>query len=36
MFLFEKLAVHQRALTFAERVSGLTERFTRGHWYLAD
>ena len=36
MFLFEKLAVYQRALTFAERVSGLTERFPRGHWYLAD
>jgi four helix bundle protein len=36
VFLFEKLTVYQRALTFAERVSNLTEGFPRGHWYLAD
>jgi four helix bundle protein len=36
VFLFEKLAVYQRALAFAERVSTLTEHFPRGHWYLAD
>ena len=35
-FLFEKLEVYQKALTFAERVSALTEHFPRGHWYLAD
>ncbi len=35
-FLFEKLEVYQKAVTFAERVSSLTEEFPRGHWYLAD
>jgi len=35
-FLFEKLEVYQRALAFAERVSGLTGDFPRGSWYLAD
>jgi four helix bundle protein len=36
MFLFEKLEVYQKGLTFAERVSALTEGFPRGSWYLAD
>jgi four helix bundle protein len=36
VFLFEKLAVYQRGLAFAERCSSLTEGFARGHWYLAD
>ena len=36
MFLFEKLVVYQRALSFAERVSSLTEQFPRGQRYLAD
>ena len=35
-FLFEKLEVYQKAVAFAERVSTLTSRFTRGSWYLAD
>jgi four helix bundle protein len=35
-FLFEKLEVYQKALTLAERVSGLTEHFPRGNGYLAD
>ncbi len=36
MFLFEKLAVYQRGLAFAERCSRLTEGFPRGYRYLAD
>lgn len=36
MFLFEKLVVYWKALSFAERVSTLTEQFPRGHRYLAD
>jgi four helix bundle protein len=36
VFLFEKLEVYQKALAFAERVSGLTADFPRGSWYLAD
>jgi four helix bundle protein len=35
-FLFEKLAVYQKALALAERVSSLTSDFPRGCWYLAD
>ena len=35
-FLFEKLAVYQKALSFAERVSSLTADFPRGSWYVAD
>jgi len=35
-FLFEKLEVYQKALTLSERVSSLTEKFQRTHWYLAD
>ncbi len=35
-FLFEKLEVYQKALTFAERASTLTAGFPRGSWYLAD
>jgi len=35
-FLFEKLAVYQRALAFADRVSALTAAIPRGSWYLAD
>jgi four helix bundle protein len=36
MFLFEKLAVYQKAVAFAQRVSALTTDFPRGCWYLAD
>lgn len=36
MFLFEKLEVYQKALSFAERISTLTASFPRGYWYLAD
>jgi len=35
-FLFEKLAVYQKALAFAERVSALSPDFPRGCWHLAD
>jgi four helix bundle protein len=36
VFLFEKLAVYQKALNFAECISNLTSDFPRGSWYLAD
>jgi four helix bundle protein len=36
VFLFEKLQVYQRALSFAERISELTSDFPLGSWYLAD
>ncbi len=35
-FLFEKLAVYQKALGFAEEVAELTDRFPKGSFYLAD
>jgi four helix bundle protein len=35
-FLFEKLDVYQRALSFADQASALTVRFPRQFWYLAD
>lgn len=35
-FLFEQLDVYQRALGFADRVSGLTRPFPRHFWYIAD
>lgn len=35
-FLFEKLVVYQEAINFAEQVSRLTEKFSRGSYYLAD
>jgi len=35
-FLFEKLAVYQKALAFAEQVAELTDRFPKGSYYLAD
>jgi four helix bundle protein len=35
-FFSKSLEVYQKALTFAERVSSLTEHFPRGHWYIAD
>ena len=36
MFLFEKLVVYQKALSFAECISDITSKFPRGCWYLAD
>lgn len=35
-FLFEKLDVYQKALSFADQTSTLTARFPRPFWYLAD
>jgi hypothetical protein len=35
-FLVGKLAVYQKALSFAERISSLTADFPRGSWYVAD
>ena len=35
-FLFEKLQVYRKAVDFAEKISGLTETFPRGNYYLAD
>jgi four helix bundle protein len=36
VFLFEKLEVYQKALSFAERISNFTDDFPRSRWYLAD
>lgn len=36
MFLFEKLEVYQKAVSFAEHISTLTAEFPRGVWYLTD
>jgi four helix bundle protein len=36
VFLFERLAVYQKALSLAERISNHTAEFPRGCWYLAD
>ena len=36
-FLFEKLEVYQRAVDFAERITGLTKTFpAQGHYHLVD
>ena len=35
-FLFEKLDVYNRAVDFADKVCGLTKKFSRGNYYLAD
>jgi len=35
-FLFEKLDVYQKSLDLADEISGLTEYFPKGRYYLAD
>ena len=35
-FLFEKLAVYQKAVDFADHVTALTERFPRGYFFLSN
>ena len=36
-FMFENLAVYQRAVDFAERITGLTKTFSaQGHYHLVD
>lgn len=36
MFLFEKLTVYQKSIQLAERLSALTDNYSRGNWYLID
>ncbi|MFB3919293.1 MAG: four helix bundle protein [Candidatus Velamenicoccus archaeovorus] len=35
-FLFESLEVYRKAIAFADEISGLTEGFSKGSYYLAD
>ena len=35
-FLVEKLEVYQKSVDFADRISGFTESFPKGKYYLAD
>lgn len=35
-FIFEKLVVYQESFKLAEKVSKLTEKFSRGSYYLSD
>lgn len=35
-FLFEKLAVYQKAVDFADQVTALTEKFPRGYFFLSN
>ena len=35
-FLFEKLAVYQKALEFADRIGRVTDAFPKGNYSLAD
>ena len=35
-FMFEKLEVYQKAVTFASDVASLTEAFPRGYYFLTD
>jgi four helix bundle protein len=35
-FMFEKLAVHQKAVDFADQVIQITESFPRGYAFLSD
>ncbi|MHC4588720.1 MAG: four helix bundle protein [Planctomycetota bacterium] len=35
-FIFEKLAVYQKAMAFIDDTASLIETFPRGHGYLAD
>lgn len=35
-FMFEKLEVYQKAITLADEVAALTEKFPRGYYFLTD
>jgi four helix bundle protein len=35
-FMFEKLEVYQKAVSFADEIAALTEGFPRGYGFLAD
>ena len=35
-FMFEKLDVYQKAVTFADRIAAMTEDFPRGYGFLAN
>ncbi len=35
-FMFENLEVYKKAITFADEVSDLTEKFSKGNYYLVD
>lgn len=35
-FMFENLEVYQKAITFADEISDLTENFSKGNYYLTD
>jgi four helix bundle protein len=35
-FMFENLEVYQKAIAFADEISGLTEGFSKGNYYLID
>lgn len=35
-FIFEKLDVYKKAVDLAEKISGITESFPRGSYYLSD
>lgn len=35
-FMFENLDVYQKAITFADEISDLTEDFSKGNYYLTD
>jgi hypothetical protein len=34
--MFENLEVYQKAIAFADEISGLTESFSKGNYYLID
>lgn len=35
-FMFEKLKVYQKSVDFADAVCGMTRRYPRGYYFLAD
>ncbi len=35
-FMFENLEVYKKAITFAYEISDLTEKFSKGNYYLTD
>ena len=35
-FLFEKLAVYQKAVDFADNIAAITEKFPRGYFFLSN
>ncbi|MBK8268610.1 MAG: four helix bundle protein [Planctomycetes bacterium] len=35
-FMFENLAVYQKAVDFADDIAALTEKFPRGYYFLVD